>query len=107
MNKYLMERIMNDKDEYNAFSRNFEGKTYILTDSVYFAGILPPFEHYNDVPDGAEYSFEMACDAIDSEGTEYIVYWKYTDRKDENEKYEDAYDYGEPTRVELKENESE
>lgn len=64
--------------------------------------MVSPCEFHKDVPDGAEYCFEMACDAIDSNGTEYIVYWLFTDRKDDNEKHESEYDYRNPTRVELK-----
>lgn len=79
---------------------DFEGKKYQLVDCVGFAGMKSPYELYNDVPEGEEYSFEMYASAFDNEGEKCILYWAFTDIKDENEKHEEDYNYDIVDRVE-------
>lgn len=89
-----------EKLEKEFGSVKFKGKKYILTMQADFTNRLLPYpKNYNDVSDGEEYDFEMSAGAIDKDGNEFTVYWIFTDKKGENGKELDMFDYDQVDRV--------
>lgn len=71
----------------------FEGKEYILTSQVDFTNrVLHNLKNFHEVSEGEEYSFQLSCQAIDSNWDEYTLYWVFTATKGEEVEL-DSYNY--------------
>lgn len=89
--KFLDFLKLNESTDKNYGDVTFKGKKYYLTTQAEPTSTIVP-NGYNDVDYGEYYNFEMEAYAVDKDGDEYIVQWRFSDVKGEEKDYTE-FDY--------------
>lgn len=78
----------------------FEGKEFMLTGETDFTNRLldGSFTNFHEATDGEDFDFEMSAPGVDAEGNEVVVYWIFSDVKNEQKEL-DEHDYDNVNRV--------